>query len=132
MEKTLLKTFNAYCRLKGITGEYAAVTIFGVSRQFMHAVLSFKTGCPEKMLDKMCKEFGAHKEVLGVAFGRYPEDWLQFLRERPGRAQKAIHGILKREGYRDRAAKIHDQRRGVSVIKETASRSYKKSSGRKG
>lgn len=71
-----------------------ASKFLGCSPQFVFAVFSGKSCLPRKMLPKMAALLDLDEAHLGLAFGYYPQDWLDLCQASPDIVYKAMTSLL--------------------------------------
>ena len=68
--------------------------IFGVSRIFLHGVLTYTKPCPKWLVKKFAEELKKKEELIGLIFGYYPHDFERWIISNPEEAYGVIKQIL--------------------------------------
>ena len=71
---------------------------FGCLYCHLNDVINYRKPCSWRLLSRLAAVLGKDLEVIGVAFGYYPSDWLWFTRSHPEKALSSMLEILAKEG----------------------------------
>lgn len=86
--------YRVKCIQDCLTREEAS-KFFKTSWQFLYAVLTYKRPMPEWMVAKMAEFLDIPEGVVGIAYGYYPEEWVELCRTQPDVIHKSMHTLLK-------------------------------------
>ena len=81
--------FHFHCRRKKLT-HVAAAKQFGCSWQYLHSVLIYKRPMPPWLIQALSTFLQVEPGIIGLAFGYYPDAWIQLAREQPELCFRAL------------------------------------------